>query len=139
MRPRRSRPWVPGPTLLRGPSTSPLDAPVHTLSPVSWILAAFLLGGCTEALADLDADTRAEEAAVRTLVHREDSFEAIYKTLTARGYECSDQKTLDGGRIVVCSKNIGSEHFCFGSVLVQRVKTHELDNFDIHALYKACH
>ena len=94
------------------------------------------VSGCTDA----DTATQHEEAAVRKLLHREDSFEFIYKTLTRRGYKCSDQDALDSGRTVVCGKDmgIGWKHFCPYTVIVQRVKTPELDNFDVKGL-EVCH
>lgn len=128
--------WV---ALLGGPSTSPLDATMDKPSRILTIFGFFLIGGCTGGYPDLDAATHTEEATVGKLVHREDSFESINKTLTARDYLCSDQETLDGGRVLTCDKDIGWKHFCKWSVLVTRVQTRELDNFNIAPLYNACH
>jgi hypothetical protein len=72
------------------------------LGPTRAVLAgAFLgiLGGC--GVTGIGASDRAhrEESAVRTLVHGEDSFESIYGTLTERGYQCADQRPLEGGEL----------------------------------------
>src|SRR5579862_2395881 len=87
-----------------------------------------ILAGCTGMGPDPDVATRREEATLRTLVHREDSFEVIYQVLTARGYKCSDGRTINGkGRGLVCSKDFGWKQGCPYSVLVQRHKSEELD------------
>ena len=116
--------------------------PCHMPEPIRTALCGVLLAilaGCTGMDPDPDIATRREEATMRTLVHREDSFESIYKVLTARGYGCSDQKTTNGkGRGLVCSKDFGWKQGCPYLVLVQRDKTEELDNFSIWS-GPACH
>lgn len=96
-----------------------------------------ILSGC--GVTSVGASDRAhhEEDAVRKLVHHEDSFESIYKTLAERGYQCADQVPLDGGRVVVCSKHMDLQLFCSWSVHVEKVKTDKVDQFDIWSL-KAC-
>ena len=86
---------------------------------------------------DVDPATVASREAdiVRTLVHKEDSDQSISKTLTARGYTCSDQKGSDGNsRDLICQKSMcwSSRYRCSEEVLVQRIQNKQVDNFGIH-------
>jgi|HubBroStandDraft_6_1064221.scaffolds.fasta_scaffold684897_2 hypothetical protein len=102
------------------------------------------LGGCSVTGIGASERAHSEEAALRKLLHPDDSFDSIYKTLTKRGYQCADQvplgpdqKPLDGARVVVCSKHMDLKLFCSWSVHVEKVKTDKVDQFDIWSL-QAC-
>lgn len=90
-----------------------------------------LLSGCTGCAGNGSAAAHREEATVRTLIHKEDSFESIYKTLTERGYQCSDFKPDEkGGQGLVCGKHYGHIS-CGWRISVQRYKEPDVDTFNI--------
>jgi len=95
---------------------------------IAGILTACFSSG-PECPSDPIAAARDEAAIVRTLVHKENTSEAMFKTLTARGYQCGPAPTTD----VMCQKTVcrSSKYRCDEDVIVQRYKNR--DQFSVDA------
>lgn len=92
--------------------------------------------GCV--VTSLGAESRAhgEEAAMRKLLNRDDTFETVVKVAVKRGYQCNDE--TNDGRAVVCQKQMDLRVIgCKWYVHLFKAKSARGDVFDINS-YRAC-
>ena len=94
------------------------------------LLFGFLVLAMATACADPTAAMQKEEAVARSLVHPDDSVDAIYEKLTPRGYRCTRNP-----QDIFCVKDIGLKGSCAYSVHVAHV-THAGINPDGLAEFK---
>jgi hypothetical protein len=96
--------------------------------------------GC--AVSGVGAESRAhsEEAAMKKLLNKDDSFETVYSTAVQRGYKCNDEMDpRTNGRSVTCQKQMDLKVFgCKWWVDIYKAKSDRGEVFNISS-YEACH